>query len=626
MTYPNARVINYNYASGLDASISRLSSVSDSSATLEIYKYLGLSTIVEMGHPQTNVNLTFMTQTGSTGDAGDKYVGLDRFGRVVDQNWYNTATSTSTDQFQYGYDRDSNVLFMKNTLSTTNSELYAYNGLNALTSFKRGTLNGTNTAMSGSPSIDESWGLDAAGNWTSVTTNGSTQTRTANANNQITSISGLTTPGYDGNGNMTTDQAGKTIVYDAWNRLVKYKNGSTVLEINSYDALGRKVVENAGTATDIYFSKYWQNIQENVSGTAKTQYIWGVGYIDHLIERDRDADGDSGNGLEERLYSLQNANWDVTALVNASGTVQERYLYDTYGAVTILTGAWGARGSSSFGWVVLHQGGRLDAVTGLYAFRNREYSSMLGRWVQEDPLGIGSLGGNLYLYLNNSPVNYGDPTGLSPIRPLFLVPVWQWPVDPPQIIGGPPVALGPGGQWQWPVTFRPTKAGPKGGVIIQLIQVCGGLGHAISQIPPYAEGWNVTPNSTNVRPVMPGTNFNDNFSWIGPQPGWGTIQVTGTLFYFPTLTKLPAYFRKGGKNDPSGGLPHVRVEGDHCFDLVDLFRNYPHSKGVCHELIVEYDGNKTTILEFTSGKPTGHWWPTLLQPYSPFWPFAPGQR
>jgi hypothetical protein len=35
MTYPNGRVLNYNYASGLDSSISRLTSLSDTSGTLE---------------------------------------------------------------------------------------------------------------------------------------------------------------------------------------------------------------------------------------------------------------------------------------------------------------------------------------------------------------------------------------------------------------------------------------------------------------------------------------------------------------------------------------------------------------------------------------------------------------
>src|SRR5262249_45266670 len=39
MTYPNGRVLNYNYAAGIDNSISRLTSISDTSGTLEGYKY-----------------------------------------------------------------------------------------------------------------------------------------------------------------------------------------------------------------------------------------------------------------------------------------------------------------------------------------------------------------------------------------------------------------------------------------------------------------------------------------------------------------------------------------------------------------------------------------------------------
>src|SRR5262249_25602913 len=86
ITYPNGRILNYNYNAGLDDSISRLSSISDSSATLESYSYLGLGTVVKRSHPQPGVDLTYIKQTGeSNGDAGDQYIALDRFGRVVDQ-------------------------------------------------------------------------------------------------------------------------------------------------------------------------------------------------------------------------------------------------------------------------------------------------------------------------------------------------------------------------------------------------------------------------------------------------------------------------------------------------------------------------------------------------------------
>ena len=93
--------------------------------------------MVERDHPQTGVNLTYISQTGTTGDAGDQYIGLDRFGRVVDQNWYDTTTSSSTDDFQYGYDADGNVLYQQNMVDSAFSELYTYNRLNELTSFQR---------------------------------------------------------------------------------------------------------------------------------------------------------------------------------------------------------------------------------------------------------------------------------------------------------------------------------------------------------------------------------------------------------------------------------------------------------------------------------------------------------
>jgi YD repeat-containing protein len=84
-TYPNGKVLTYSYSSGLIDSISRLSSLSDTSGTLESYDYLGLGTVVRRAHSQPGVDLTYIKQSGeSNGDAGDQYTGLDRFDRVVD--------------------------------------------------------------------------------------------------------------------------------------------------------------------------------------------------------------------------------------------------------------------------------------------------------------------------------------------------------------------------------------------------------------------------------------------------------------------------------------------------------------------------------------------------------------
>jgi RHS repeat-associated protein len=428
MTYPNGRVLNYNYAAGLDSSISRLTSLSDGTGTLESYSYLGLDTVVKRSHPQPGVDLSYVKQSGeANGDAGDQYTGLDRFGRVVDQRWLHTADGSATDRFQYGYDRDGNVLYKSNLVNAVFSELYHANGsgngydlLNQLTAFARGALSDTNgdgvPDTVASPGHSQSWSLDALGNFSGVTTDGTTQTRTHNQQNEITSISGQGAVTYDSNGNLTADGSGKTFVYDAWNRLVQVKSGSTTLASYQYDGLGRRVVENrGGVATDLYYSSSWQVLEERQGGAAKAQYVWSPVGVDTLVERDRDAT-DSGT-LSERLYAQQDGNGDVTALVNTAGQVVERYDYDPYGQATVLSPAWATLGGSTYGWVYLHQGGRYDSTTGLYNFRHRDYSPTLGRWVQQDPLGFGAGDTNLYRAEGNNPMNQIDPSGLAKDRP-----------------------------------------------------------------------------------------------------------------------------------------------------------------------------------------------------------------
>ena len=53
--------------------------------------------------------------------------------------------------------------------------------------------------------------------WDSVTTDTTTQTRSHNAQNQVTAVGGATLT-YDGNGNLTRDETGRRLIYDAWNR------------------------------------------------------------------------------------------------------------------------------------------------------------------------------------------------------------------------------------------------------------------------------------------------------------------------------------------------------------------------------------------------------------------------
>ncbi len=116
--------------------------------------------------------------------------------------------------------------------------------------------------------------------------------------------------------------------------------------------------------------------------------------MDDLICRDK-------NG--ERLYSLQDANWNCVATVNETGTVQERYVYDAFGNVNGLNSDW----NRTF------TGQVLDAETGLMLYRNRFYSTELGRFLQRDPIGYDAGDWNVYRYVGNRVVTVTDLFGLQ---------------------------------------------------------------------------------------------------------------------------------------------------------------------------------------------------------------------
>ena len=356
---------------------------------------------------------TDISQTGGTGDAGDRYVGLDRFDRVVDQNWYKPSTSSSVEDVQYGYDAAGNVLWRNDPVNTAFGELYTYDGLNQLASFQRGTLNGTKTGLTGSATASQSWTPDALGNFTSVTTNGTAQTRTANQQNEVTTVSGATTPVYSPAGEMTTDETGKQYVYDAWGRIVTVKgSGGTTLETLTYDGLNRQVTSTSSGTTTTYYSDKGQVVEEWQGGAVQARNVWSPVYANALVVRDQSS---LHNGtLDQRLYAAQDANWNVTALVNASGSVVERYAYLPYGAVTALNpSTWGVLSVSTYGAVYLFQGMRQDGASGLYEAPNRWYSTTLGRWVTTDPLGFDGRDVNLLRFVGNSPTDRVDPNGLS---------------------------------------------------------------------------------------------------------------------------------------------------------------------------------------------------------------------
>src|SRR5262249_7111440 len=83
--------------------------------------------------------------------------------------------------------------------------------------------------------------------------------------------------------------------------------------------------------------------------------------------------------------------------------------------------------TSSVSWESLYAGYRWDIGSSLYSVRNRNYHSTIGSWMTRDPLTEIDTA-NLYLYVENSPINIVDPSGLTGRG---------WPKDCCDVLGAP---------------------------------------------------------------------------------------------------------------------------------------------------------------------------------------------
>ena len=207
-----------------------------------------------------------------------------------------------------------------------------------------------------------------------MTTGGTAVTRTTNALNQITTVSGSTSPTYNSDGDLTKDETGQTYVWNAWNQLVEVKNSSgTVIATYSYDPLGRMVTQTeSGTTTDLYYDGD-NEIEDRQSGNTTTQYVWDPSATNTLVERDNTP---VSGVLTVRVYYDTDANNNVTCVIVKSGSnwvVGERYRYSAYGSEGIYNASWSVLSSSSYATIYGFQDERQDNVTGNLNFLNRWY-------------------------------------------------------------------------------------------------------------------------------------------------------------------------------------------------------------------------------------------------------------
>jgi RHS repeat-associated protein len=215
---------------------------------------------------------------------------------------------------------------------------------------------------------------------------------------------------YDRAGNLVgSTRAGvvTTYGYDALNRLVSVRQGSTLIARYAYDVLGRRIAKRvysnltggtAGYARFVYHGDQ-VSVEADSAGALGLRYTWGMGTDDLVGVRDA-----AGN----QYYAVQDKLGSVRGLYRRDGTWWMRQSFAAYGSLLQRdTSMVGAAVPLRYGWT----GREYDAETGWYYFRARYYDPAARRFVQADPAGAAG-GDNLYAYVDGQVFNATDPSGM----------------------------------------------------------------------------------------------------------------------------------------------------------------------------------------------------------------------
>ena len=393
-----------------------------------------------------------------------------RMGRLTNSELRN-PTGALLNRHGYQY----NAANQRTLLGRTNSAVSAWNGyLTAACDAAGQPAQAWAYQPNGTPVTAEKWsyGYDAAQNLSKRTNNLSVETFTVNALNQLTAIP-ASTPAYDRRGNLVSryfpsgPQYYWYYTYDHENQLTAVATDTTSTPSASrwrveftYDGEGRLRVmrhylwnveaEPGPEPEGIEFRPMalpgrWQlssqtrylydgllMIQErNGSNTPLVTYTRGrdmsgtpagAGGIGGLLARSH---GYSGGAWSSHNFYHADGNGNVTALVNAAGTLQAGYKYDPYGRYLAASGALASANVMRFSskpWVAFAG----SATSGLYYYGYRFYDPYLQRWPNRDPIGEQgfqvltrkvlrklSEDANLYYFVGNNPVSFVDYLGLE---------------------------------------------------------------------------------------------------------------------------------------------------------------------------------------------------------------------
>ncbi len=271
--------------------------------------------------------------------------------------------------------------------------------------------------------VDYAYAYDNIGNHTTSTVDSVSTTYTANNLNQYSQVSVPSVPSvenlsYDQDGNMLTNGV-FSYSWDAENRLVSAYSNSVCVVSNAYDYMNRRVLKVTPTSTHTFIYDGWNLVQETINdqqSTITNHFVWGkdlsgtiqgAGGVGGLLATCMDGDW---------YFPFYDANGNVIAYIDESGTVVAEYVYDAFGDTIAQSRSLAETFSYRFSTKYY------DPETDLYYYGMRFYSPELHRWLNRDPIeengGIG-----LYGFCENDGVNGVDPQGMASVKCVTWVSV-----------------------------------------------------------------------------------------------------------------------------------------------------------------------------------------------------------
>ena len=312
----------------------------------------------------------------------------------------------SNEYRSYLYD-DLGQLTQERNVSSSTMTSFSYNHLGNIVEKHINDYNGINEKAK----VRYGYSADSNAGWNYLLTSITTEDYTSG-----TTVTTTETIDYDAIGNPITYR-GAAMAWRGRQLTGHTKNGVT--STFSYDADGLRSSKTVGNVKSEYQYVGDQLFYEKRGDSQEFYYFYdSYGNLSKIYYTFHNL---NNNTTSRAVYhALTNAQGDVVALYNSSGSLVAQYEYDAWGNTLSIKDASGAAITAWYNIAVAnpirYRGYYYDADLGLYYLQSRYYDSGVGRFINADDSkyidASGTvLGGNLFAYCENNPVMYYDPSG-----------------------------------------------------------------------------------------------------------------------------------------------------------------------------------------------------------------------